>query len=298
MFARDQYELIDFGQGRKLERFGQFVLDRPSIVAGDFARELPDAWNNADARYHRTSGDLGEWRVFTHLPECWAIRHETFALEIKRTPFGHVGVFPEQAENWDWIADRIRALAAAEQSRRPRVLNLFAYTGGSTLAAAAAGAEVVHVDAAANTVAWARRNAELSGLAEAPIRWIVEDAKKFVDREIRRGNRYDMIVADPPAYGHGPKGRTWGLVRDLGAFGAAAVTLLEASRGLILFTHHSETLTADQVRGFLRGSSSSEAESQPSHAGGKAASETLGDLILRDRSGRALHGGYFTRLVT
>ena len=149
----------------------------------------------------------GNGRDRRELPERWTIAHGPLQFELKRTDFGHLGLFPEQAENWDWIAERVAAAG-----RPLKVLNLFAYTGGSTLAAAAAGAEVVHVDAAKNIVAWARRNAELSGLADAPIRWIAEDAMKFVKRELKRGNRYDAVILDPPSYGHGPQGEVWRLV--------------------------------------------------------------------------------------
>ncbi|RIK80472.1 MAG: SAM-dependent methyltransferase [Planctomycetota bacterium] len=280
MFAADQYELIDFGLGRKLERFGPYVLDRPALAAADFAQRFPDLWKEAHARYERTSDNQGIWRSAAALPECWTIRHEPFALEIKPTPFGHVGVFPEQAENWDWIAEKIRAFAAAEPNRRPRVLNLFAYTGGSTLAAAAAGAEVVHVDAAANTVAWARRNAELSALAAAPIRWLVEDARKFVDRELRRGNKYDMVIADPPAYGHGPKGQTWQLLRDWSALEEAIASLVVPGRNAMLLTHHCDLLCGESLPGLPKGR-----EEQHGFA----------SAWIADRSGRRLHSGFVYR---
>lgn len=286
MFAPDQYELIDVGQGRKLERFGPYVLDRPCVAAADHAPRLPDEWRQAHARYERTSGDEGVWRGIDALPRCWTIRHEPFALEIKPTPFGHLGVFPEQATNWDWIAERVRTIAAARPQRRPRVLNLFAYTGASTLAAAAAGAEVVHVDAAANTVAWARRNAELSGLADAPIRWIVEDARKFVDREARRGNRYDLVIADPPAFGHGPKGQQWSLTRDIAAFGAALTALEDVKSTDKLMTHHSDSISSAMIRDSLR---------HVPHRDGDPNVEA-GDMRIADRSGRLLHCGYFLRL--
>lgn len=284
MFAADQYELIDFGSGRKLERFGLYVLDRPSPAAADHVPRLRELWPGADARYVRTDGDRGEWHAVSELPERWTIRHEPLALEIKPTPFGHVGVFPEQAENWDWIGDKIRAFVAAEPSRRPRVLNLFAYTGGSTLAAAAAGAEVVHVDAAANTVAWARRNAELSGLAAAPIRWIVDDARKFVERERRRGNRYDLIIADPPAYGHGPKGQSWQLLRNWSALEEAIGSLVVPNATASLFTHHCELLGGDAAAERLPGLS---------RDGGKSDGAT--NAWLTDRSGRKLQSGFVCR---
>ena len=171
----------------------------------------PELWREPHASYDRNAAHRGSWQPAGFLPAAWAIRHDGWSLELRPTPFGHLGVFPEQAANWDWLAERIR------QAGRPlRLLNLFAYTGGSTLAAAAAGAEVVHVDAARNVVTWARHNAQLSGLDAAPIRWIAEDVQKFVAREIRRKNEYDGVILDPPSYGHGPRGQAWNLPRDLG----------------------------------------------------------------------------------
>ncbi len=283
MFSLDQYELIDFGLGRKLERFGPYVLDRPCVAAGDIDCRLPSEWKTTDARYERTTGDRGDWQCAAELPERWTIRHEPFSLEIKRTPFGHVGVFTEQADNWAWIDEKIRGFGAATGlERRPRVLNLFAYTGGSTLAAAAAGAEVVHVDAAANTVAWARRNAELSGLTDAPIRWIVEDAGKFVDREVRRGNKYDLIIADPPAYGHGPQGQVWELAKDWETLSAALHSLLLPQHRATLFTHHSVSPTVADMPGFTESVSD---DDRPD----------VRDMQIPDRSGRLLQSGYCSR---
>lgn len=213
MFANDQYQLLDFGNGRRLERFGDFVLDRPCPAAEAFRRAACDAWAQADARFEGREEEKGVWTDQRELPDRWVIAHGLSRFELKRSDFGHLGMFPEQAVNWDWIGRQVVALANGRE--RLKVLNLFAYTGGSTLAAAAAGAEVVHVDAAKNVVAWARRNTELCGLANAPIRWIAEDAMKFVERELKRGNRYDAVILDPPSYGHGPKGEVWSLSKHL-----------------------------------------------------------------------------------
>ena len=210
------YSLLDFGQGRKLERFGQWVLNRPAPAAEGKIFKLPSsAWQRADARYElahdeKPGGLRGTWHDRSKLPDAWPLDCGTFCLELRRTEFGHLGVFPEQAGNWPWIAEQIRV---ADQPLK--VLNLFAYTGGSTLAAAAAGAEVTHVDAAQNVVTWARRNAELSGLQAAPVRWIAEDAVKFARRELKRGRQYDAVILDPPSYGHGPAGEVWKLADDL-----------------------------------------------------------------------------------
>ncbi len=246
MFAADQYQLLDFGAGRKLERFGAYVLDRYSPPAENVCKADADAWKTTHARYERTQGDEGQWKPADSLPATWTINHGELVFELQPTPFGHVGVFPEQAANWDWLAKQV-----ARASRPLRVLNLFAYTGGSTLAAAAAGAEVVHVDAAKNTVAWARRNAELSGLSRKPIRWIAEDARKFAERELRRGNQYDAVILDPPSYGHGVKGETWKITRDLHPLLTTCAALTEGSRAFMLLTCHSPGFEPPEVEAML-----------------------------------------------
>ncbi|HEX4146909.1 MAG TPA: class I SAM-dependent methyltransferase [Pirellulales bacterium] len=204
MFSADEYQLVDFGAGRKLERFGPYLVDRPAPGASAGAPADPAAWPAAAARYDRAAGSEGKWTTAADLPSAWSVRWGQLVFELKLTEFGHLGLFPEHAGSWPWLADQI-----AHAGRELTVLNLFAYTGGATLAMAAAGARVVHVDSSRGTVAWARRNAEQSGLSAAPIRWIVEDAPKFVRRELARGNRYDAVVLDPPSYGHGPKGEPW-----------------------------------------------------------------------------------------
>jgi 23S rRNA (cytosine1962-C5)-methyltransferase len=252
MFDPAQYELLDFGDGRKLEQFGDVIIDRPSPAAENVVRSDAAAWSKAHAKYRRTSAESGDWQTKKKVLEAWTVQHAAVTFELSPTPFGHLGIFPEQAGNWDWIADQVRRCGG-----QPRVLNLFAYTGGSTLAAAAAGAEVVHVDAAKNIVAWARRNAELSNLAAAPIRWIAEDAKKFAERELKRGNQYDAIILDPPSYGHGPKAETWKINRDLPSLLATCAQLTESRRAFMLLTCHSssfgpaelEALLADAVFG-------------------------------------------------
>ncbi|MCG8585599.1 MAG: class I SAM-dependent methyltransferase [Pirellulales bacterium] len=245
MFTPDQYQLLDFGRGRRLERFGEIVLDRPCPVAEHEPVADEAAWRSADARYERQD-DQGEWLTEHDLPERWVIQHESNSLELKRTPFGHVGLFAEQAENWDWIARRV---AAAD--RPLKVLNLFAYTGGSTLAAASAGAEVTHVDAAKNVVAWARRNAEHSGLADAPIRWITDDATKFVKRELRREAQYDAVILDPPSYGHGARGEVWRLTRHLPRLLELCGKLTAESRALLLLTCHTPGVGAAELEAYL-----------------------------------------------
>ena len=283
MFAPADYQLVDFGGGRKLERFGPYLLDRPSPAAELATPADPDEWCRASAQFERTSGDRGVWRPSGReappLPMSWTIRHERAVLELKTTPVGHLGVFPEQAANWDWL---VKQIAAARE--RPKVLNLFAYTGASTLAAASAGAEVVHVDAARNTVAWARRNAELSSLTGAPIRWISDDAATFVRRELKRGNRYDAVILDPPSYGHGAKGKVWKLTDDLAALLADCARLLNGDRQFILLTCHTPGCGPNELRELLR------------HATGRSDVE-CGPLLLTTPAGRSLESGAMARIA-
>jgi 23S rRNA (cytosine1962-C5)-methyltransferase len=244
-----QYQLLDFGDGRRLERFGPLVLDRPCPAAEGIRRAAP--WTQADARFDRGDGEQGQWTLRGEVASTWTINlagkiGHPLVFELKRTDFGHVGLFPEQAENWGWLAEQL-ALLAMRLGRPPRLLNLFAHTGGSTLAAAAAGAEVTHVDAARNVTNWARRNAELSGLGAAPIRWIAEDAMKYVGREIRRGSRYDGFVLDPPSYGHGARGEVWQLDRHLPELLAACAELAAPGPSLMLLTCHTPGYTPERL---------------------------------------------------
>ena len=197
------YEVIDTSCGEKLERWGDYLLVRPDPqVIWNTPKRHP-GWKKMNGHYHRSKKGGGEWEFF-QLPEQWDIHYNSLTFHLKPFSFKHTGLFPEQAVNWDWFGDKIRT------AERPvRVLNLFAYTGGATLAAAAAGAAVNHVDASIGMVSLARENAVSSGLGEAPIRWLVDDCVKFVEREIRRGNHYDGIIMDPPSYGRGPKGEIW-----------------------------------------------------------------------------------------
>ena len=199
----NDYEVIDCSNGEKLERWGDYLLIRPDPqVIWDTPRKH-HGWHQPNAHYHRSKKGGGSWEFFD-LPEQWTISYNTLTFHLKPFKFKHTGIFPEQAVNWDWFHNKIK------QAGRPiKVLNLFAYTGGATLAAAAAGATVTHVDASKGMVAWAKENAIASGLADAPIRWLVDDCVKFVEREIRRGNTYDAIIMDPPSYGRGPKGEIW-----------------------------------------------------------------------------------------
>ncbi len=199
------YEVIDCSGGEKLERWGDYVLVRPDPQVIWHTPKNAPGWCRKNGHYHRSAKGGGEWEFFD-LPKQWSIAYQPLGLTFHLKPFSfkHTGLFPEQAANWDWMSQKIR-----EADRPIKVLNLFAYTGGATLAAASAGASVTHVDASKGMVAWAKENAVSSGLGDAPIRWLVDDCVKFVEREIRRGNQYDAIIMDPPSYGRGPKGEIW-----------------------------------------------------------------------------------------
>ncbi|WP_010251338.1 class I SAM-dependent methyltransferase [Acetivibrio cellulolyticus] len=198
------YELIDTGNGEKLERWGTYVLRRPDPQIIWPVNDNNGLWNKADAHYHRSTSGGGKWEYKRKLPERWKISYKGMSFHIEPTGFKHTGLFPEQAVNWSWMMDKIRS------SKRPiNVLNLFAYTGGATVAAAYAGASVCHVDASKGMVQWAKDNISLSGLSDRPVRFITDDVIKFVQREKRRGSVYDAIIMDPPSYGRGPKGEIW-----------------------------------------------------------------------------------------
>ena len=214
MWLADQwndYEVIDCSKGEKLERWGDYLLVRPDPQGIWDTPKKENGWRKMNGHYHRSSKGGGEWEFF-QLPKEWTIQYslpinKKLTFHLKPFSFKHTGLFPEQAANWNWFSQLIAD--AVSKGRQVKVLNLFAYTGGATLAAAAAGASVTHVDASKGMVTWAKENAISSGLKDAPIRWLVDDCVKFVEREIRRGNHYDAIIMDPPSYGRGPKGEIW-----------------------------------------------------------------------------------------
>ena len=214
MWLADQwndYEVIDCSKGEKLERWGDYLLVRPDPQVIWDTPKKEKGWRKMNGHYHRSSKGGGEWEFF-QLPKEWTIQYslpinKKLTFHLKPFSFKHTGLFPEQAANWNWFSQLIAD--AVSKGRQVKVLNLFAYTGGATLAAAAAGASVTHVDASKGMVTWAKENAISSGLGDAPIRWLVDDCVKFVEREIRRGNHYDAIIMDPPSYGRGPKGEIW-----------------------------------------------------------------------------------------
>jgi len=216
MFVADNwkdYEVIDTSKGEKLERWGEYILVRPDPQVIWDTPKNERGWKSMNGHYHRSSKGGGEWEFFD-LPQQWTINYklpvgEELTFNLKPFSFKHTGVFPEQAANWDWFSQLIADEKKKRGDEPVKVLNLFAYTGGATMAAAAAGANVTHVDASKGIVSWAKENATSSGLIDKPIRWIVDDCVKFVEREIRRGNTYDAIIMDPPSYGRGPKGEIW-----------------------------------------------------------------------------------------
>ena len=214
------YQVIDTSSGEKLEKWGNYILLRPDPqVIWKTPRKNP-AWKKINAHYHRSTKGGGEWEFFD-LPNEWTISYGELTFRLKPFSFKHTGLFPEQAVNWDWMSDKIR-----NAGRPIKALNLFAYTGGATLAMAHAGASVTHVDASKGMVTWAKENAQASHLEDKPIRWLVDDCKKFVEREIRRGNHYDAILMDPPSYGRGPKGEIWKMEDSIYEFLELAAKLL------------------------------------------------------------------------
>ena len=302
MFSAETYQLLDFGQGRRLERFSPLVLDRPCPSTEGLPCGDPAAWGLADARFQRTRGDEGRWNESRPLPPSWTIVCGPLMLELKRTEFGQVGLFPEQQANWDWIGRTCHAPRTRHAPRdagphaereeyavaRPplRVLHLFAYTGAATLAAAAAGAEVTHVDAARNAVLWARRNAAISGLSAAKIRWIVDDALKYAGRELKRGSRYDAVILDPPSYGHGAGGEPWVIEKQLPRLLAICGQLTAGRRRWVLLTCHTPQLGEDSLRSML-----AEALDDGSGPG----SLTASPLTLSAADGRHLPSGIVVR---
>lgn len=208
----NDYEVLDTSNGEKLERWGEYILVRPDPQVIWNTPYTHKGWKQKNGHYHRSTKGGGEWEFF-NLPNEWSIGYQQLTFRLKPFSFKHTGLFPEQAANWDWFSKQIK-----NAGRPIRVLNLFAYTGGATLSAAAAGASVTHVDASKGMVNWAKENAAASNLAQAPIRWLVDDCVKFVEREIRRGNQYDAIIMDPPSYGRGPKGEIWKIEESLWSF--------------------------------------------------------------------------------
>lgn len=232
------YELIDCSDGERLERWGKYILIRPDPQVIWSTPKTNGLWYNADARYLRSSSGGGSWNVYKKLPDVWQIGYSDLRFNIKPMGFKHTGIFPEQAVNWDMTADII-----GKAGREVKMLNLFAYTGGATVSAMNAGAAVTHVDASKGMVQWAKENAETSGVASRPVRWLVDDCKKFVEREIRRGNKYDIIIMDPPSYGRGPGGEVWKLENEVYSLCELCAGLLSDDALLFLINSYTTGLS-------------------------------------------------------
>lgn len=260
------YTLLDAGNGNKLERWKGVTLLRPDPQA-----VWPMAEQPADAVYVRSSTGGGHWDFSRPLPDSWTISYKELTFLVRPTGFKHTGLFPEQAVNWDWMGERLAAWQSAHREK-PKVLNLFAYTGGATVACAAAGAEITHVDAAKGMVAWAKDNARESGLGNAPIRYMVDDCVKFVKRELRRGSRYDGIVMDPPSYGRGPTGELWKIEQHLYPLVEDCVGLLSASPAFFLINSYTTGLAPTVLTNILK----------TAIPYGKAEAGEVGLPILRD----------------
>ena len=242
--ADNEYQLLDSGNLRRLERLGPYVIDRPALQAV-WDPALPESqWKRADAVYERSAGeDGGKWKFNRKVDRDFDMLCGSLLFHIKLTNFGHLGLFPEQLENWDWLRRVIRDRMRRTNDRNLYVLNLFGYTGGSTLAASQAGAHLVHVDAAKGVVDWARKNAELSGLEDRPIRWIVDDALKFVKREERRGHTFQGIILDPPSFGRGPQGEVFKIEDDLVPLFQALRAILAKDALFVLYSCHTPGFT-------------------------------------------------------
>lgn len=248
LVAKDwkDYEIIDTGNGEKLERWGQVILRRPDPQIIWPLEQEHKSWINSSAHYHRSSSGGGKWEMKKKLPERWTISYEQLSFYIKPTSFKHTGLFPEQAVNWKWMIEKIQ-----KAGRPVKVLNLFAYTGGATVAAAFAGAEVCHVDAAKGMVQWAKENVLLSGLEHRTVRYITDDVFKFVQREQRRGNRYDAIIMDPPSYGRGPGGEMWKLEKDLFPFITTCMGIISDNPLFFLINSYTTGLSPTVLQNML-----------------------------------------------
>lgn len=282
------YELIDTGDFEKLERFGQYVARRPEPQAIWRRSLTEEEWRRlADASFLRDgrSEERGEWRLRSGMPSRWTVDYAYEGMRLRMrlglTSFKHVGLFPEQAANWNFIYDNCMRMRAEE--RTPKVLNLFAYTGGATLAARAAGADTTHVDSVKQVVTWARENMEQSGLEG--VRWIVEDALKFVQREVRRGNRYNGIILDPPAYGRGANGEKWILEDNIGEMLECCARLLEPRGAFLVLNLYSMGLSATLASTAVR------------QAFGTPFEEQFGELCFDDRAGKRLPLGTYCRFA-
>ena len=241
------YEILDMANGEKLERWGQITLIRPDPQIIWKEKTFPNKWNKANARYNRSKTGGGSWDYKTKLPESWQIKYKNLTFNIKPMGFKHTGLFPEHAVNWHWMIDKIKS-----SKREIKVLNLFAYTGGATVACLSAGASVCHVDSSKGMVAWAKENVNSSGLKEAKVRYIVDDVIKFVQREIRRGNKYDAIVMDPPSYGRGTSGEVWQFENNISDLVALCTEVLSDNPLFFLINSYTTGISAEVLANILK----------------------------------------------
>jgi 23S rRNA (cytosine1962-C5)-methyltransferase len=279
------YTLLDSGDGRKLERYGRFTIERPESQALWRPALEPGAWLRADAAFKSGGADEdsegGRWRTNTAVPETWPVRVRDTTMLCRLTSFRHLGLFPEQLPHWEWMIGWLQAAQAWPQ----RVLNLFAYTGAASLLAARAGAEVTHVDASRKAIAWAKQNQAVSRLDGAPIRWILDDARKFVAREVRRGSRYHLILVDPPKFGRGPNGEEWDLFTHLAPLLRDCAALLAPQRAALVLTTYAIRASALAMGGLVR----------ECLAGRKGATESGELAVVEEAAGRLLPTSLYTR---
>jgi 23S rRNA (cytosine1962-C5)-methyltransferase len=279
------YALLDSGDGRKLERFGRFTIERPESQALWRPALEPGAWLRADAAFKSGGADEdsegGRWRTNTAVPETWPVRVRDTTVLCRLTSFRHLGLFPEQLPHWEWMIGWLQTA----QARPQRVLNLFAYTGAASLLAARAGAEVTHVDASRKAIAWAKQNQAVSRLDGAPIRWILDDARKFVAREVRRGSRYQLILVDPPKFGRGPNGEEWEVFAHLAPLLRDCAALLGPQRAGLVLTTYAIRASALAIGGLVR----------ECLAGRGGATESGELAVVEEAAGRLLPTSLYTR---
>ena len=277
-----QYQLIDSGDCLKIEQIGSYTFVRPSPYAVWEPELSKKIWEKADVTFKRETDKAGSWNTKGRDPQNFVVNYGGIKFRIKLTGFGHIGLFPEQIDNWEWIRTQISSLLKRNPSREVKVLNLFGYTGGSTLAAAQAGAAVTHIDAARNVVEWARENAKENGLSDRPIRWITEDALKFVEREVKRGNKYPRIIMDPPSFGRGPQGQEFKIEEDLMPMFKNLKHLME-KQCFVLYTGHTPGFTKETLKNQIEYLNVNQRQIEAE------------DMNLPDNQGRILPSGFYAR---
>ena len=241
------YEILDMANGEKLERWGNITLIRPDPQIIWKEKSFPEKWKNANAKYNRSNTGGGNWNFIKPLPKSWQIKYKDLTFNIKPMGFKHTGIFPEQAVNWDWMMNKIR-----NSNREIKVLNLFAYTGGASVACLKAGASVCHVDSSKGMCEWAKENVASSGLRERPIRFLVDDVVKFVNREIRRGNKYDGIIMDPPSYGRGANGEVWKFEENIADLVKLCMNVLSDKPLFFLINSYTTGISSQVLENLLR----------------------------------------------